>query len=105
MIIKKRPLFNLNTAFENVPKEWLNHIEPRVTRGPFLPCWVWHGSIDDNGYPRMRIDDNKVVKVHRWVAGLFWDFPDDYYVKQTCGCRNCVNPTHLKVTLNNPRWE
>jgi len=96
-MIKRRALFNIHTQLENVPKEWLNHVEPHVVRGAFLPCWVWAGACDRNGYPIMRVDDGMVM-VHRFVAGLFWTFDKSYYVRRTCKVNNCVNPNHLHIT-------
>jgi hypothetical protein len=95
--MKRRPLFNTKTQLENIPKEWLNHIEPHVVRGAFLPCWVWAGQCDRNGYPTMRVD-GKMVMVHRFVASLFWTFGKDKYVRRRCHVQNCVNPNHIYVT-------
>lgn len=96
-MIKRRALFNALTKLENIPKEWLNHVEPHVVRGAFLPCWVWAGACDRNGYPIMRVDGS-IVMVHRFVASLFWTFDKGHYVKRTCNVNNCVNPNHLVVT-------
>ena len=93
---KRRPLFNLITRFENVPKEWLNHVEPFVVRGPFLPCWVWSGALDKNGYPIKNVD-GKLVMVHRFVAKMFYDFPEAWYVTRSCNVQNCINPGHLVI--------
>lgn len=98
---KRRPLINMLTQLENIPKEWLNHVEPRVVRGSFLPCWVWCGAVDQNGYPIMRVA-GKIVMVHRFVAKIFWDFPNDYYVRRKCSVNNCVNPNHLHITAMHP---
>ncbi len=95
-MIKRRPLFNLITRFENVPKEWLNHVEPHVVRGPFLPCWVWSGGLDRNGYPILWVE-GKMVMVHRFVAKIFYDFPPNWYVTRECLVQNCVNPSHLVI--------
>jgi len=102
-MLKRRALINVHTQLENIPKEWLNVIEPHVVRGAFLPCWVWTGALDRNGYPVMNTD-GKMVMAHRFVAKVFWDFDDSYYVTRTCKVQNCVNPNHLKVTNKHPRW-
>ncbi len=100
---KRRPLINIHTQLENIPKEWLNVIEPHVVRGAFLPCWVWAGAVDGNGYPYLNVD-GKMVMAHRFVARIFYDFPDEYYVSKSCGVRNCVNPNHLTITARHPRY-
>ena len=102
-MFKRRALINIHTQLENVPKEWLNVIEPHVVRGAFLPCWVWTGAVDRNGYPHMRVE-RKMVMAHRFVAKIFYDFPDAYFVSLSCGVRNCVNPNHIKITARHPRF-
>lgn len=102
-ISKKRPIINLKTSLENIPVEWLRNVEPHVQRGAFLPCWVWTGATDGKGYPLMRVTDvvtgeRETVMVHRYVARIFFDFPEYYYVRRTCRTKNCVNPAHIKVT-------
>jgi len=99
-MIKRRALINMHTQFENIPKEWLNVIEPHVVRGPFLPCWMWSGAVDRNGYPYIRAD-GKIIMAHRFVAKLFWDF-GDAYVTRSCGVRNCVNPNHVEINQRHP---
>ena len=103
MIIRKRPLFNMKTSFENIPGEWLRHVEPKVMRGAWLPCWVWQGGTDRNGYPQMQVKNietgkRETVMVHRFVAALFYDFDPCLTVRRTCGTINCVNPNHVEVT-------
>jgi len=93
----------MSTTFENIPKEWLNVIEPKVMRGAFLPCWIWTGALDKNGYPIIYLDRGKTIMAHRFVAKLFWRFPEDWYVSRSCGTQNCVNPNHLTPTKFNPR--
>jgi len=95
-MIKRRPLINLLTKLENIPKEWLNHVEPFIVRGPFLPCWVWSGALDKNGYPIKNVD-GKMMMMHRFVARLFYDFPDEWYVTRSCNVQNCLCPSHLVI--------
>jgi len=95
--MKKRPLINMLTSLENIPKEWLNHVEPKVVRGAFLPCWIWAGAVDKNGYPIMR-DGNTIIMMHRYVAKLFYKVGKTDYVKRSCGINNCVNPNHVYVS-------
>lgn len=102
MLIKKRPIFNLKTSLENIPVEWLRHVEPNVMRGSWLPCWIWMGATDKSGYPIMwaRDDQGKRihVMVHRYVAGLFFEFDQSMTVRRTCQTVNCVNPGHVLPT-------
>ncbi len=101
-ITKKRPLFNLRTSLDNIPKDWLRHVEPKVNRTTYPPCWLWEGSCDSRGYPVI-IDTFKgarsEIKVHRYVAKMFYDFPKSVRVKRSCGNLQCVNPNHIKVAI------
>lgn len=109
MIIRKRPLINMKTALENIPREWLVNIEPHIIRGQYLPCWLWTKEVDATGMPSRRIKmGDKLIRqgVHRFVARIFFDFPEEYYVTHIAQCRhrNCLHPSHLLVTPTNPRW-
>ncbi len=102
MIFKKRPIFNLKTSLENIPTEWLRNIEPKVQRGAWLPCWIWTGLVDPNGYPIMSAKQangrRTYVMVHRVVAKMFYGFDDSCIVRRTCKTVNCVNPAHVMPT-------
>lgn len=102
MIVRKRPVFNLKTSLENIPVEWLRNVEPHVMRGAWLPCWIWMGQTDKNGYPIMwnPAEEGKrsYVMVHRFVAGLFYDYDPALNVRRTCNVVNCVAPAHIQVT-------
>jgi hypothetical protein len=100
-----RPIIDMDTRLRDIPLDWLRYVEPKIMRGPYLPCWIWAAQLDPNGYPLLRDPHlKKVVMGHRWVARLFWSYPNEMYVTQTCPRRNCVNPGHLLVTAEHPRW-
>jgi hypothetical protein len=110
MIIRKRPIINIKTSLENIPREWLVNVEPYIMRGQFLPCWLWMRSVDVAGYPTERMRDGKKMErrsMRRYVAKMFYDFPSEYYVTNIPSCRykNCLNPAHLLPTADNPRWK
>jgi hypothetical protein len=99
-----RPLIDLDTRLRDIPELWLRYIEPRVFRGGFLPCWVWTGSIDQNGLALMRLPghpqaEKRSVAVRRYVANIFWELPTRYYVSHNESClhTHCVNPAHLVI--------
>lgn len=106
-IRKRRPLFNTKTPLERVPREWLKEIEPFIRRDVYLPCWIWAGAHDKNGYPIKNVmlpyeKKKAVVTLRRWVAKLFWDLPEDWYVNMTCQKVNCLNPNHMAPTGYHP---
>jgi hypothetical protein len=99
MISLKRPLIEMSSRLQDIPIEWLRLVEPKLVRGPYLPCWIWVGLLDQKGHPLIRNPaSNKVEQGHRFVASLFWDFPPHFYVKFSCQHTNCLNPKHLIPT-------
>lgn len=101
MFKRIRPLINMQSTLETIPTEWLRYIEPHVMRGRFLPCWIWMGATDKNGYPVLWIregDSRSYKMVHRYVASLFYEFDRSMTVRRTCGTLNCVNPSHIQIT-------
>jgi hypothetical protein len=102
----RRPIIDLDTRLRDIPQDWLTYIEPKILRGPYLPCWIWTAKTDKNGYPLIKnpYDSEKYLMAHRVVAKMFWDFPDSFYVTRTCPRNNCLNPGHLLVTEEHPRW-
>lgn len=103
----KRPLINIRSRLEDIPRDWLINIEPFVFRAPrFAECWLWQGQ-QDKGYARMYRavvgEDGKKKSgnrcARRFVAHLFWDFEDDaFYVRNSCKNNMCVNPNHIFAT-------
>lgn len=99
-LIKKRGLFNLETPLGGVPRLWLRDIEPKIIREGFGGCWIWTGTIDRSGYGILKWtegDKRVSVMVHRYVASMFWEFPEAARVRQKCFVRNCLNPHHIYV--------
>lgn len=73
-------------------------------------CWLWTGTIDQDGYGRFGIGGTH-VGAHRWAYEQFvGPIPRTFHVDHRCRVRRCVNPDHLEaVTLaeNNrrsPTW-
>jgi hypothetical protein len=110
---KIRPLVDNFTPISEVPRAWLQTIEPKIKRMPASSpaggCWVWQGAVDREGHPVMStIDLEKrrgLRRVARWVASFFYDFPP--YIEVTHHCENvtCIRPSHLELqpTVANQR--
>lgn len=100
---RRIPDFNLKTQFGNVPKEWLDEIEPHVQR-EIDGCWNWTGAFTENGYPRMQYFDYERggyfhIPAHVRVAQIFWNFErDKCRVRRSCNNRACVRPSHVRPT-------
>jgi hypothetical protein len=99
-----RPITTMQTRLCDIPEDFLKYVEPKLMRGSFLPCWVWTGTMDRNGYPMVRHPVGGLIMAHRFVASLYWEFPEAYFVTRTCHRINCVNPSHLVVQAEHPRW-
>ena len=101
----RRPLVELHSRLGDIPIEWLRLNEPRLVRGAFLPCWIWSGRCDNNGYPLLKSPvTGKYVMTRRFVAAMFWKFPDHYYVALSCNNINCLNPRHIVPQEEHPKW-
>jgi hypothetical protein len=104
-ISRRRGLLTMDSRLSEIPPEWLKYIEPKVVRGSFLPCWIWTGVIDRNGYPFFRHPAHGQIGVRGFITRMFWEYPDNYFVTNICHRINCVNPTHLVVQEKHPRWD
>lgn len=114
MFRPKGALPSRRTPIEDWPVEWLRWVEPKIERGPLSEGdhWFWTG-YSLNGIPRlvfkMHGGGQKRVAVSNFVVGLFWYIHPDlldldaggyngfkpWFVEQSCGYRNCLNPQHL----------
>jgi hypothetical protein len=74
------------------------------------PCWIWTGSITDNGYGLFRVGPDRIEFAHRWIyAEVVGEIPEGWHVDHLCHnwqdptcapdgvCfhRSCPNPGHL----------
>lgn len=59
-------------------------------------CWLWRAGRDTAGYGQFRYE-GKNTKAHRVAFILHYGYRAGR-VKQTCGNRLCVNPSHLEDT-------
>lgn len=102
---KRRTLVDNFTPISEVPRDWLQIIEPKIKRlpaeNPKGGCWVWQGAVDGGGHPVMmttHLDGSRGQRrVARWVASFFYEFPK--WVEVTHHCRNitCLRPSHLEL--------
>lgn len=73
-------------------------------RGYSTPCWIWRLWTTHEGYGKVSIKRNRVVRsqlAHRWVweqtKGLI---PQGMQLDHLCRQPSCVNPDHMEVVTN-----
>ncbi len=64
-------------------------------------CWPWAGALKDNGYGvvRVRLPSGYGLRTpaRAMFAAVHGEVPETYSVLQTCGTKNCCNPAHLTL--------
>ncbi len=64
-------------------------------------CMEWTRCFNTDGYPRMTLDGNVNIKVHRQVYALFnGEDISGRVVRHTCDNKRCINPQHLILGNN-----
>ena len=62
-------------------------------------CWNWHGTIDKDGYGKIKIRSirNASLYAHRVSYELYCEpIPDGLQIDHLCRNRRCANPEHLE---------
>jgi hypothetical protein len=74
-------------------------IDAKVHEEPTTGCWLWGGSISQNGYGRVSVN-NRNSYVHRVMyEEHHGPVPDGFHVDHKCRNRACCNPDHLEAVL------
>jgi hypothetical protein len=68
----------------------------RACPEPNTGCWLWTGSVIEDGYGRLKGHTRALVLAHRfaWEA-TFGPIPDGFQVLHECDTPPCINPDHL----------
>lgn len=66
---------------------------------PKTGCWMWYGSVDKDGYGRLRGSTDGVIEVIR-APRASWNLhrgniPKGFMVLHDCDTPACINPSHL----------
>lgn len=102
MIPRRRPLLTLATPLKDIPKAWLDYIEPKIER--VGECWLWRGAHDSEGEPVLNFFNavtrhRNTRRVKRMVAEMFWVLLRRHDVIRQCGVLSCLNPSHLVPSI------
>lgn len=61
-------------------------------------CWVWQGSLLDNGYGHIKLDGYSYL-VHRVSYAIYKELKNERLVRHNCSNKACCNPDHLYIKL------
>lgn len=66
-------------------------------------CWIWNRAKRDNGYGVMRILIDGTYRMRTPSRVMYaienGEVPHTYSVVNTCGTKNCCNPKHLIIKV------
>lgn len=100
----RRPLIIMATKLSEIPKAWLDLVEPRIRRPSNSTCWLWEGGCDGDGEPVINYTNPETGKrntrlVKRMVAEIFWLLKRGMEVIHHCGTTSCLNPSHFYISI------
>jgi len=77
-------------------------VERHVYPEPNSGCWLWNGSMTNNGYGLASVGGSpgkaRNIVAHRAVWFIMrGDVPDGLVLDHLCRNRGCVNPDHLEI--------
>lgn len=74
----------------------LDRFHAMVLPEPNSGCWLWMGTVNENGYGQFRLD-GKMRRAHRVAYEAYKKaIPEGLTLDHKCRVRCCVNPDHLE---------
>lgn len=64
------------------------------------PCWVWTGTLSDEGYPILTINGSRVYGHRMALSLLIGPIPKGYEADHLCRNHACMNPGHLEAVTS-----
>lgn len=72
--------------------------DPRIEKIPEAGCWLWMGTLQSNGYGRVRAGTGVLLFAHRaFYVRARGPILEGFVLDHLCRTRACVNPDHLRV--------
>lgn len=103
VFIKKRPLIGFDTKLCDIPRAWLELIEPKISRPEGSSCWIWDGAVNQHAEPVRRSKnlakgESGNIALKYVVARMFWEIDEHTMIYHECGNNNCLAPFHFYLT-------
>ena len=91
-----------------IPKPPIQRVMTKILINPFTGCWLYTGTVNNNGYPRIiQADSPRNLGAHRVTYEHYRQtIPAGLDLDHLCRVRRCVNPWHLEPvtrSMNNLR--
>jgi len=85
-------------APERLPRSLLKRFEARVTQDPKSGCWLWTGTLNNEGYGNFGAPKLGTTLAHRaaWLL-LKGPIPPNLQIDHLCRNRACVNVDHMEL--------
>jgi HNH endonuclease len=82
-------------SLSEVKRFWAK-VDKSAGQGPWGDCWLWTGSVNDQGYGKFTAKGSRAYRTHKFSFELIHgSLAKGVCVLHRCDIRRCVNPAHL----------
>lgn len=83
----------MTDAFDALPDRFWDKVQFEPNSG----CWLWTGSLVNNGYSQFRYDDKTILAHRLSYEKYIGPIPKGLVIDHLCRVRCCVNPSHMEA--------